>query len=102
MPRLAYVASLYLPGDFPYYPVERFLHFFTDFDMEKNLVNSDSRELRSLFLKESKKFLKILDYDCPEVDSHLRDQMLNEIRQNLKELLNLIELKERQEGTSNN
>jgi hypothetical protein len=70
--------------------------------MDQKLIHLDSRQLRSLFLKESKKFLKTLDYNTSAINEQLKDQMLSEIRENLKELLHLIELREREEGTANN
>jgi hypothetical protein len=70
--------------------------------MDQKLIHLDSRQLRSLFLKESKKFLKTLDYNTSAINEQLKDQMLSEIRENLKELLHLLELREREEGTANN
>ena len=50
---------------------------------------------------ESKKFLKTLDYEGPVIERELKDQMLNEIRENMKQIMHLIELKERQEMHNN-
>jgi hypothetical protein len=66
--------------------------------MDTNLVKLNSRQLRSLFLRESKKFLKTLDYQTANTNEELKEQVLNEIRENLKQIMNLIELKERQEA----
>jgi hypothetical protein len=53
--------------------------------------------LRSVFLRESKKFLKTLDYNTSDISEELKNQMLNEIRENMKEIMHLIDLKERKE-----
>jgi len=70
--------------------------------MDTNLIKLNSRQLRSLFLRESKKFLKTLDYQSGSNHQELKEQMLNEIRENLRELMHLIELKERQEAGNQN
>jgi len=70
--------------------------------MDTNLIKLNSRQLRALFLRESKKFLKTLDYQSGSNHQDLKEQMLNEIRENLKELMHLIELKERQEEGNQN
>jgi len=70
--------------------------------MDTNLIKLNSRQLRALFLRESKKFLKTLDYQSGSNHQELKEQMLNEIRENLKELMHLIELKERQEEGNQN
>ena len=69
--------------------------------MDNNLLKLSTHQLRSLFLRESKKFLKTLDYNDKGVNVALKDQMLDEIRENMKEIMHLIELKERQEQQSN-
>ena len=69
--------------------------------MDRNLLKLTTQQLRSLFLIESKKFLKTLDYESPVIEQELKDQMLNEIRENMKQIMHLIELKERQEIQSN-
>ena len=66
--------------------------------MDTNLIHLNSRQLRSLFLKETRKFLKTLDYQSGTTNEALKEQMLNEIRENLKEIMVLIELKEKQEA----
>ena len=70
--------------------------------MDTNLIKLSARQLRSLFLRESKKFLKTLDYQSGINHQELKEQMLNEIRENLKELMHLIELKEKQEEGNQN
>jgi hypothetical protein len=65
--------------------------------MDKNLINLTSQQLRSVFLRESKKFLKTLDYNTSDISEELKNQMLNEIRENMKEIMHLIDLKERKE-----
>ena len=70
--------------------------------MDTNLIKLNARQLRSLFLRESKKFLKTLDYQSGINHQELKEQMLNEIRENLKELMHLIELKEKQEEGNQN
>jgi hypothetical protein len=69
--------------------------------MDRNLLKLTTQQLRSLFLIESKKFLKTLDYHSPVIEQELKDQMLNEIRENMKQIMHLIELKERQELQKN-
>jgi hypothetical protein len=70
--------------------------------MDANLIKLNSRQLRSLFLRESKKFLKTLDYQAGNTPQALKEQMLDEIRENLRELMHLIELKEKQESENLN
>jgi hypothetical protein len=70
--------------------------------MDTNLIKLNSRQLRSLFLRESRKFLKTLDYQSGTNHQALKEQMLNEIRENLRELMHLIELKEKQEEGNQN
>jgi hypothetical protein len=70
--------------------------------METNLIKLSSRQLRALFLRESKKFLKTLDYQAVSETKELKEQMLDEIRENLKALMHLIELKEKQESENMN
>jgi hypothetical protein len=55
-----------------------------------NPQKSTLRELRSQFLRESKKFCKVLEYNAKEINGELKDQILDEMRQNLKSLLALI------------
>ena len=69
--------------------------------MDKNLTKLSSQQLRTLFLRESKKFLKTLDYSSSSINQDLKDQMLNEIRENMKEIMHLIDLKEQQEQHAN-
>ena len=68
--------------------------------MDKQLLKLSTQQLRALFLRESRKFLKTLDYQTGEVSEALKDQMLSEIRENLREIMHLIELKERQEQST--
>ena len=74
---------------------------FSNRTMDRNLLKLSTQQLRSLFLIESKKFLKTLDYDSPVIEQALKDQMLDEIRENMKQIMQLIELKERQELQNN-
>jgi hypothetical protein len=62
----------------------------------------DVSELRSEFLKESKKFCKALEYEPGEMDSELKGQILHEMRQKLKSLLQMInELEKEESGKPN-
>jgi hypothetical protein len=55
-----------------------------------------------LFLRESKKFLKTLDFGPGKFSDELRDQMLKEIRDNLKMLMKEIAKREKEEAVSSN
>ena len=65
--------------------------------MDKHLINLTSQQLRTVFLRESKKFLKTLDYNTSEISEDLKNQMLIEIRENMREIMHLIDLKEKKE-----
>ena len=59
-------------------------------------------ELRSQFLLESKNFCKVIEHESREIDAHLKGQILEEMRQKLKSLLEMItELEKQEAGKSN-
>ena len=62
--------------------------------MNTELSKLSATELRTLFLRQTKKFLKTLDYESPEISRELKDEMLLEIRENLREITLLITMKE--------
>ena len=57
----------------------------------------DLREYRAQFLKESKQFCRLLEYESPQIDFKLKGQMLDEMRQKLRNLLQIINELEMQE-----
>ena len=66
--------------------------------MKRNLSELSTPELRSLFVKESKKFSNTLDFPGDHSQEKVKDRMLTELRDYLKEIRELIEWKERQEA----
>jgi hypothetical protein len=58
---------------------------------------SNIRELRSQFLRESKQFCKFLDDTTDNINGEVKAQMLEEMRQKLKYLLDVITEIERKE-----
>ena len=65
--------------------------------MKLSKPKPDLREYRAQFLKESKQFCRLLEYESPQVDSKLKGQMLDEMRQKLKDILQIINELEMQE-----
>ena len=59
----------------------------------------DLRDLRAQFLKESKLFCRMLEYETPQINPELKGQMLDEMREKLKNLLQIINELEVQEAS---
>jgi hypothetical protein len=64
--------------------------------MTKKLQSLTTNQLRSLFLTQSKLFLKALDYG-EDADQETRSVMLHELRDSLKTILQLIKEREKTE-----
>ena len=62
--------------------------------MKSKLSELSTPELRSLFVKESRKFAMTLDTDAKNLDEDAKNQMLTELRDYLKEIRQVIESKE--------
>jgi hypothetical protein len=69
--------------------------------MKLSKPKPDLRELRAQFLKESKLFCRMLEFEAPEVNPELKGQMLDEMREKLKNLLQIINELEIQEASVN-
>jgi hypothetical protein len=65
--------------------------------MKSKLSELSTPELRSLFVKESRKFAKTLDTDARNLNEEHKNKMLTELRDYLKEIRKLIEHKEQEE-----
>ena len=64
--------------------------------MTKKLQSLNTNQLRSLFLTQSKLFLKALDYS-EATDQETRSLLLHELRDSLKTILELIKEREKKE-----
>lgn len=64
--------------------------------MIKKLSDLNTNQLRTLFLTQSKLFIKALDF-TEEVDEDIRSVLLHELRESLKEILELIKERENKE-----
>jgi hypothetical protein len=65
--------------------------------MKSKLSELSTPELRSLFVKESRKFATTLNTDPKNLNEELKNKMLTELRDYLKEIRKLIEHKELEE-----
>jgi hypothetical protein len=66
-------------------------------DMKSKLSELSTPELRSLFVKESRKFAMTLDSDAKNLSEELKNQILTELRDYLKEIRKVIDTKEQEE-----
>jgi hypothetical protein len=64
--------------------------------MDGSLLHLSTQELRVVFMKESKRFLKALNHNSPGENRESREDTLNEITENLKEITHLLGLREAQ------
>jgi hypothetical protein len=58
--------------------------------MKETASTPNIRDLRSQFLRESKIFCNLLDRKSDEINADLKTKMLDEMRQKLKALLDII------------
>ena len=65
--------------------------------MKSKLSELSTPELRSLFVKESRKFAMTLDSDANNIGEELKNQILTELRDYLKEIRKVIDTKEQEE-----
>jgi len=70
--------------------------------MEASLLHLSTQQLRVVFLRESKRFLKALNQNSPGENREAREDALNEITENLKEITHLLSLREAQEELPQN